>query len=202
MKKQKYLPADQFQRTQVETPYEKLFASIFGVANDVRAGSVPLPAFRKNLVRVLDILWKAAARNVHGDAAHQAAIVGRLMGARDAAKRARTKDEATQAALTGLIASNFLFLGRLPANSEKAKAGWKTKLKLGEYRTLFYVRLPEQRFKEMQHYAHFVGWADHETSLFKRVMDIRDRHPENYMAALEEIREKEPALFSRFNRTD
>lgn len=200
MKKPKYLPANQFHRTQITLSYERLFASIFGVANGVRAGSEALPSFRKNLVRVLSILSKAAFRNIHGDAAHRTAIVEQLTIAHDAAKQARTKDEVTQAALTGLIAANFLFMGRLPANSKKPRAGWKTKVNLGDYRTLFYVRLPIQQIKEMQDYAHFIEWTDYEKSLFKQVMDIREQHPEDDLAVLEGIRMKVPTLFNRFNR--
>lgn len=201
MKNPKCLPADQFDRTQIQLSYERLFASIFGVANGVRAGSLALPPFRRHLVKVLDNLSKAARRNIHGDEAHREKIVDCLSNARAATKRARTKDGATQAALAGLIESSFLFLGRLPTNSKRGKAGWKTKLNLDDYRTLYYVRTPEQRFKEMQHYAHFVGWSDHDASLFKIVMDIRARHREDNLAAIEELREKAPALYRRFHRS-
>lgn len=180
--------------------FERVFRGIYGIANGVRAGSVTLAQFRKDMIKVISSLSHAASRNVHGDNAHRRQIVERFESAIQTMRRAETKDEITQASLVCLIECNFLLLGRLPANSKKTRAGWRAKIELGSHRTLWYTRLPGQQIAEIMDYLYEKGWEDYDTSVCKRFDEIRRKHQYDDQRALDLMREMEPTLFERFNR--
>lgn len=187
----------------IEVGFETMLEFIYGTKS-LRAGWTSLASFRRELLKVVRTLRRAIEKNVHGDLAHQQQILERFDRFDSNAPRLKSKDKLVQAALMLLIESQFELLGRMPHNWQPGRTSRVHHSKyqdLADYRTLSYVRTPEQQLKEIVDYA-YKRTCDmsEDDSLFTRVIEQKRKHPKAPEKTLNWIRENEPRTYEKFNK--
>jgi hypothetical protein len=186
----------------VEVSFETMLEFIYG-SKSLRAGRSSLASFRRELLKVVKTLRRAVEKNVHGDLRHRERILERYDRFQDYAVKFRSKDKLFQAAVEMLIETQFELLGRMPRNWRPGAIGRVHHSKyqdLADYRTLYYVRTPDQRLQEIIDFAYETSDMSEEESLFTRLIEQRRKHPKDPEKILEWVRENESQTHKRFNQ--